>query len=326
MSPKLRVLMSKSNVVSVGMGFKTINGIRTDILCCVVGVIRKLPPDQLSNAEIIPTSVDGIGTDVIETGEIKALQSNPKDKHRPAMPGVSIGHHQITAGTFGCVVKHDGRRHILSNNHVMANSNNADIGDNIYQPGPTDGGVDTDTIAKLTNFVPIKFGSSTPSCPIARGTASLFNKTSQTLNRKHRLEAKVNIESADNLIDAAIALPINDDDIIDDISGGIGIPNMVLPTSDINIGMPVQKFGRTTNYTTGEILQLDAIVRVSYGSGKIATFVNQLVTGPMSAGGDSGSAVLDMNNNLVGLLFAGSDQTTIMNPMTEVFNLLVLSL
>jgi len=46
----------------------------------------------------------------------------------------------------------------------------------------------------------------------------------------------------------------------------------------------------------------------------------------MSQGGDSGSAVLDDRNNLVGLLFAGSDNSTIMNRIENVFSALGLSL
>ncbi len=39
----------------------------------------------------------------------------------------------------------------------------------------------------------------------------------------------------------------------------------------------------------------------------------------MSKPGDSGSAVLDMDKRVVGLLFVGSDAATIINPIDEVF-------
>jgi hypothetical protein len=35
----------------------------------------------------------------------------------------------------------------------------------------------------------------------------------------------------------------------------------------------------------------------------------------MSSGGDSGSAVLDMEGYVIGLLFAGSDIATLINPI-----------
>ena len=50
------------------------------------------------------------------------------------------------------------------------------------------------------------------------------------------------------------------------------------------------------------------------------------MAGAMSAGGDSGSAVLDMNKRVVGLLFAGSDSTTIMNPIQLVLDALQVQL
>ena len=58
---------------------------------------------------------------------------------------------------------------------------------------------------------------------------------------------------------------------------------------------------------------------VQYGPGKVARFTDQLLAGPMSQGGDSGSAVLDSNDRLVGLLFAGSDNTTLINRIEHVF-------
>lgn len=69
---------------------------------------------------------------------------------------------QITAGTIGAVVRDsgatdNGRRYILSNNHVLANANAAQVGDAIWQPGPFDGGTAADQIATLTRFVSLNF-------------------------------------------------------------------------------------------------------------------------------------------------------------------------
>ncbi len=88
------------------------------------------------------------------------------------------------------------------------------------------------------------------------------------------------------------------------------------------LGDAVKKSGRTTEFTTGQILQVDVTVDVDYGSGRTARFVDQLLSGPMSQGGDSGSAVLNDDDRLVGLLFAGSDNTTIMNRISHVFTAL----
>ena len=74
-----------------------------------------------------------------------------------------------------------------------------------------------------------------------------------------------------------------------------------------------------------EIQQIDVTADVDYGSGRTARFTDQLLAGPMSQGGDSGSAVLDDGNRLVGLLFAGSDSTTIINHIEHVFAALNIS-
>jgi hypothetical protein len=72
---------------------------------------------------------------------------------------VSIGHPRITAGTLGCLVAlRNGKLCILTNNHVGANSNQANIGDACLQPGPLDGGrVPGDRIGLLEDFVRINF-------------------------------------------------------------------------------------------------------------------------------------------------------------------------
>ena len=90
--------------------------------------------------------------------------------------------------------------------------------------------------------------------------------------------------------------------------------------------MAVKKSGRTTGFTTGEILQVDVTANVQYGPGQIARFTDQLMAGAMSQGGDSGSAVLNDNNQLVGLLFAGSENSTIINRIEHVFSSLGVTL
>jgi len=247
---------------------------------------------------------------VIETGEIRALRTT---RHRPAPGGVSIGHPSVTAGTLGMVVKKNGERHILSNNHVMANSNDANIGDAIYQPGVYDGGKEEDTIAHLTSFVPIEF-SGISDCPISGLIVRLCNSVAKLLGRKTRLEATF---QGINTVDCAIAKPIDDALVCDKILE-IGIP---AGTAQVNIGTPVKKSGRTTGLTQGTVTVLDAMATVNYGTGT-AIFEDQIITSNISAGGDSGSVVLNESNEVVGLLFAGSDTVTIVNKISNVMSAL----
>ena len=53
-------------------------------------------------------------------------------------------------------------------------------------------------------------------------------------------------------------------------------------------------------------------------SGRVARFKDQIVTTNMSAGGDSGSLVLTIDNVAVGLLFAGSSTSMIANQIENV--------
>ena len=84
----------------------------------------------------------------------------------------------------------------------------------------------------------------------------------------------------------------------------------------------IKKTGRTTNFTTGRITVVNATVDVNYGSGKVGRFKDQIVTTAMSAGGDSGSLVLTLDDVAIGLLFAGSTQSTILNQIEHVRSLL----
>ncbi|HDD43531.1 MAG TPA: serine protease [Candidatus Desulfofervidus auxilii] len=269
------------NVVGVGIGFKTVGGQITEEICIKVYVEKKLPQAELAAEAIIPAEYEGIPLDVEEVGKIEAQVF--KTRLRPARPGYSIGHYRITAGTFGCLVKDVccSEIYILSNNHVLANSNVARIGDPILQPGRYDGGsLPNDLIANLRRFVRINFGD----------------------------------RDRYNLVDAAIAKPIEIRMVRADIIN-VGIPN---GCAEVALGMSVKKSGRTTQTTIGRVIGTDVSIAVNYGGGRIAYFRDQILTTNMSAGGDSGSILLDTDGRVVGLLFAGSSRVTVHNKIQNV--------
>jgi hypothetical protein len=310
-------LLGRAHVVATGIGYKRTAGETSDRLCVVCSVTRKLPRASLSPGELVPESLAGIPTDVVETGVIRALATRT-ERQRPAPGGVSIGHLAITAGTLGCVVRRNGERFILSNNHVLANSNDATPGDPILQPGPHDGGrFPEDQLATLEEFVPIQFPGGPSECPVGQASAGLLNAVAAALGRETRLVA-VQAGPFENLVDAALARPLRDAELSDDILE-IG---KIQGVAEGELGMALQKSGRTTGLTQGRIEQVDVTVNVQYGPGQVATFTDQLLAGAMSQGGDSGSAVLDDRRRLVGLLFAGSDSTTILNRIQNVFTAL----
>lgn len=170
---------------------------------------------------------------------------------------------------------------------MLANSNVASIGDPILQPGSYDGGtVPGDVIARLTRYVPLQFHGP--------GGAPL------------------------NLVDAAIAE--GDFHALNREIYWIGHVKGL--RTSVRVGELLQKTGRTTNYTTGRVTAINATVDVNYSGGRKVRFSRQVITTNMSAGGDSGSLVLDMNENAVGLLFAGSTAATLMNNIGYVQSLL----
>jgi len=316
-----RRLFDLPNVVLVGHGIKYRRGERVTDEAIVVGVTRKVAKGALQLGEIVPETLALSGrevpTDVREVGEIRALRvpEDHRKRYRPEVPmGVSIGHVDVTAGTAGFLARdtEDGEIVIVSNNHVLADSNEADIGDRILQPGRHDGGsVPSDVMATLKKFVPIEFSGGESGCPVARAMVRLLNAAYAYFGAGTRFRA-VRARTPANLADVAIASPAVN--VKREVLGlGVPEPGWVEP----QVGISAVKAGRTTGVTQGLVDAIGCTVKVGYGEGRTALFVGQcLVTGPFSAGGDSGSAVWDVKTmKLAGLLFAGVEgQSTIFTP------------
>ena len=271
------------NVQGVGIGYKIVHSIPTQEKGVQVYVNRKVHERLLKPEERIPDEIEGVPTDVVETGTFAIGRKFPpiyQRRVRPAPAGVSIGHYEVSAGTFGALVRQGGDDFILSNNHVLANENRGAVGDPILQPGRYDGGrPDRDTIAQLAGFV--------------------------------RLDA-----DAANVVDGALASPIVRDDVAPEILH-IG---RVQGDTEPDIDMAVRKSGRTTRLTEGRITATDVTLRVGYSDGSLV-FTDQFLVsarGGFSGPGDSGSLVVDKNNRAVGLLFAGSPITTVANRWANV--------
>jgi hypothetical protein len=285
----------------------------------IVSVTHKADVSALAAKDLVPKALNGVKTDVVETGVFRAQDSgeDPKGRWRPVVPpGVSIGHPGVTAGTFGCLVRRGDDVFILSNNHVLADVNAGKQGDPILQPAVADGGTAGDTVATLADYVSIDFGTSEPECSIAEWIAKTLNYVAGAFGSSHQLTA-VRKTPGVNRVDVALARPLAVNSVKNEILN-IGAP---VGVGAATLGLEVQKMGRTTGYTTGRITQIDATVRIDY-EGPSALYTGQIVASPMSQGGDSGSAVLDMEGCVVGLLFAGSDGATIINPIDEVFSAL----
>jgi hypothetical protein len=267
-----------------------------------------------AGAAAVARSLDGVAVETQVTGELRAIlptakpgggggggETDPTKRFtRPVPIGVSAGNLNdlvylrtvCTTGTLGARLKGaNSQYYALSNNHVFAVENQAQLGDPIIQPGQADNGCRStaaDQIGTLANYVPLDFSRTATNLVDAAAAAV----TTQTVGS---------------------ATPVN----------GYGSPSSSILAATLN--MAVEKYGRTTVLTHGTVTGLDASVKIRYGKGNTATFVHQIIiTGTngsaFSDSGDSGSLIVTDNSthNPVGLLFAGSTSTTIANPIGDV--------
>jgi hypothetical protein len=230
-----------------------------------------------------------------------------KRRMRPSPSGFSVGNVRVTAGTLGSVVYDflpgasvdppgpglgtPSKFYILSNNHVLADSNRAQLGSPILQPGTFDGGTDpADRIATLDRFIPIQFAPQTP------------------------------VERHNNVVDCALGAVEFQDATREQYFSGA--PRAWRRKANVAVGDLVKKTGRTTNISFGRIIATDATIDVGYGTAGTARFKDQVLTTAISAGGDSGSLVTSLDNVATGLLFAGSSVVTVANHIENVRALL----
>jgi PKD repeat protein len=277
-------LMARDGVEGTGIGYDDNGEVAIKVYTARAGVPG------------IPLVIEQVPIQVVVTGRFVARADPTARFPRPVPIGVSTGHPDITAGTIGSRIKDAyGNVFALSNNHVYADSNDANIGDNVLQPGSVDGGQDPgDFIGNLHDYEPINFSG------------------------------------ADNYMDAAIASTSTSLVGYATPSGdGYGAPSSTI-LANPSVGQDVQKYGRTTGWSHGQIAEINVTLDVCYQTQgpfrcvKQARFVDQIAISPgdFSAGGDSGSLIVtdDSNKNPVGLLFAGSSTRTIANRIGNVLS------
>lgn len=291
------------NVVGVGIGRKhsrrPSRGTRK--MAIRVYVAKKLPRELIPKQHLVPKAFGEVETDVVETGRLRPMVLLGQGRLRPARPGCSIGFADPTgqivmAGTFGVLAqKAASELFVLSNNHVLANGNALPPGSPIFQPGLLDGGnPTTDAFARLATFVALDAG-------------------------------------APNVVDCALAA-VDDPALVNSrILGTIGRLAGAVPIAPA-VGMKVEKYGRTTGFTEGQITDVSADVKVDYDSLGTIVFEDQVVVegnggSSFSDAGDSGSVIVDRaSGQAAALLFAGTPTHTLANKMSEVIAALGVSL
>ncbi|MFK8029064.1 MAG: hypothetical protein AB8G18_02400 [Gammaproteobacteria bacterium] len=214
-------------------------------------------------------------------------------------PGGSIGHYKITAGTLGGFVEDSDHYYLMSNNHVFANSNQCFDGDPIVAPGPMDaGGSAPEVVANLDKYFPL-------------------SKTKR------------------DGVDAAIARFSDAVDFFEPWNyTGVGRIKKTPVSDRFSVGRVIKR-GRTTGVTRGVVtaFELDGI-QINYGTRSdpaVVTFDDQIeVIGnnpsvAFSAGGDSGSFIIDRDSmEVYALLYGGGPDSngidrTLAHFMPDVF-------
>jgi hypothetical protein len=289
-------LLKLPGVTGIDVGYKYVGGQRTDEVSIRVMVTKKKKTVPVKQR--IPAKIKGIKTDVIQrifeplTLRKPVADATPvpdNKKYDPLQGGISIGPDReingyVYAGTLGCIVtdKATGEPRLLSNFHVMAVDDSWKAGDAMVQPSKVDGGTDADQIGTLAKAVLSNHVDGALSTVEGRGT------------------------------DCAIV--------------DIG---KVKGTATAALNAAVRKRGRTTLLTYGFVDAVNGTVKIDYGDGIGAkTLTDQIGIRPDTAHndkfsdhGDSGSAVVDADNNVIGLLFAGSpDGYTYINLIANVLS------
>ena len=338
-----QILHKKPNVVGVGSGYRRKEGKRTNEKAIIVFVTRKIAPHKLGETGKVPRSLRSHRVDVVEIGDVRFMEKDLSPplseemgegssteggrlkRRRPSPGGVSIGHYKVTAGTLGCTVKDPstGERFILSNNHVLANSTNgkdgrAETGDPVLQPGSYDGGKpENDAIARLERFVPLCSSLLPANCATARLWENLANRILAVLRPSYHLYLQKSNKEG-NLVDAALARPLRNEDLLPGIMDLGGISG----TAEVYPGDKVVFSGRTSGVVRGTVIARDVSLYIAMEPGKELYFIDQLATSAVSRPGDSGSLLLDEQNRAVGLLFAGSEIVSVCNRLENVSRLL----
>ncbi|MEH2285070.1 MAG: hypothetical protein V7K90_27765 [Nostoc sp.] len=222
--------------------------------------------------------------DIRITGNVYPQNSVRPYYKRPLSIGLSISRtHPTSAGTLGCFVQKRGQADllILSCNHVLANTNNAHIGDSIIQPAVEDGGnPETECIANLYEFIQLRAGQP---------------------NFADAAIAKVN-----NINEIERLCPFHESNLLQLFCRGEYLEE--------TRHLVVAKVGRSSNLTVGRINAVEMEQQVLYennGSYMKVTFPNLtaiegLNNEPFSELGDSGSIIVNIKGEPIGLLVGGA--------------------
>lgn len=310
----IRGFASRRGFNGAGVAYRVRGGETTDEPVVVAFVTKKRPTALLLEEDLLPRQVNiegrNYGVDVYEAGPFR-LVGDPEfeppgptitERFRPLLQGAQISNLNTSAyGTLGAIVRDitDGSPCILSNNHVLVNTNSStSVGDAISQPYSAD---PSDVVGNLTRFIPFTFGVTRPNLvdvAIARLNSDAAAEISDAV-----AGARMGPFSVDNpaigLFHAAdpfnfYGLICKIDTVLDEIGAELLTPDAIYIPGPPDIGAPVEKAGSRTGYTSSRIHSVDVkfpvFMEISGGT-RVAWFDDLVGVRQFGWPGDSGSGV-----------------------------------
>lgn len=263
-------ILSKFMVLAVGIATKVIRGQDSDEPCIKVYVTQKLPEKFLlryGKDFVISPEIEGVQTDVVEMSEIRHFETVdlPPERLRrlrPAQSGCSISHYAVNGrGTLGRWAKDKKTDQPLLSScwHVIANKGMCLRGDPILQPGRLDGGkLPDDVIAFLERWIDVKM------------LGPDINKSKERI----RLALDNDIEIPINKVDAAVAKPVSDDVVTDEV---LGIGTLKGGIGRVKRGDRMIGSGASSGVMKAIVRDVDIDIFVSYPPLGTALFRDQIL-------------------------------------------------
>ena len=303
------------NFTGCGIGFSFRAGKRTGEPAVLAMVVNKLPASAVSRSRLLPRTVR-VGeidyrVDVVETGNprpsartaraaMDAAAGGPLPEYiNPPAQGCSISVTGGPTGTLGCVANDNlnPNTSIISSSHVLANLGAASVGAQVTQPSEADASTDDIqplTIATLTRYVEFTTDSTNT---VDAAIAALTDQSNYTLNVALDLMAPISLDHP------AVGMLVATDDSSSNcflcrMDNVLSKLNASLPTTSYEgiqpvespeVGVNIEKVGRTSGYTSSTIDAIGVIVQVTYPNGDAQIFYDQIWTQAFGQSGDSGA-------------------------------------
>lgn len=272
------------NIVGVGIGFRVRGGKRTDEPVVMVLVEKKRPAALVSLRRLLPehVEIDGVrwGIDVVEAGPAPSvgvaqspvaptLAAGPiSEEMRPPRQGCSISN-QVAGdgtGTYGATVVDltDNTNGLLTCNHVIGRMNAGRPGEAIIQPGFADTS-NRSAIGTLKRLIPIDPATGTDTdaalAQLACGVGATDLVARDLMAPISPSHPAVGLIVAGNRTGGCYMT------VMDTVLTGLNVKLLGATSSSTatkapQVGMHLEKVGRTTAYSSSTVMSIGNTVRV----------------------------------------------------------------